>query len=114
MGWAESIVFEGAPDIKGVNTLQDVFNEPVNDENKKTSRLVITKENGQYIWFSREKNKLRFYKDDNFIYFVREDRPDYIKISKPPQSEGKYIYMEHMSDGMKTLTYWGKSDKLEL
>lgn len=112
---AEMIVFEGTPIIKNVANPAETFNQPVKGEEQINYKLIITKEGDNYIWFSREKNKLKHNNDGYFDYFVRENRSDYIKIGIAPEgSLHKYLYIEHLTDGMKTITYWGYADEFHL
>ena len=111
---AEATVFEGTPIKKNCSDPTGSDNYPVIGNDQTNYKTVITKDNGKYIWFSRDKKMLTHTNDGCYDYFITKDRCDYIKIAKNPDSDNpKYLYMEHLTDGFKTITYWGKSDKFE-
>lgn len=113
--FSETIVIEGVPWLKNVNTMEETFNEKVEGENQRNAKLVITKEGNNYLWFSREKSKLNHLNDGVFDYFIRENRSDYIKIGKAPAgSPHKFLYMEHVTDSFRTITYWGYADSFDV
>jgi hypothetical protein len=111
LGQAETIVFEGTPLIKNSASAEGTNNEQVQGEDQTNYKLIITKEGNEFIWFSREKKKLKHVKSGAFDYFVNLDGSGYIKITKA--ENGKYLYLEHMSIGLQTITYWGISEKFE-
>lgn len=124
--YAETIVFEGTPRFKSVSMPQESFSELVDGEKQNTFKVVITKEGNDYVYFSRNKYKLRYFKPDNGVhYFIRPDHTDYIKIAPVPDDgeirkvpgmeKMNYFYMESISDGMKVvITYWGYAEKLDI
>lgn len=111
IGQAETIVFEGIPLVRNSSSMEESRNEQVQGENQVNYKLIIRKKGDEYIWFSREKKKLTYIQSGAFDYFVNPDGSGYMKIVKG--ENGKYLYMEHMSIGLQTITYWGVSEKFE-
>lgn len=110
-GYTETIVFEGMPLVRNSASVENSINERVKGEKQINYKLIITKEGKNYIWFSREKKKLKYSKRGALHYFINPEGRGYIKISKA--RGGKYLYLEHMSRGLQTITYWGTADKLK-
>lgn len=108
IGHAETIVFEGTPLVRNSSSAEEAKNELVQGESQTNYKLIISKEGDEYVWFSREKKKLTRIRSDAFDYFVNPEGSGYIKIAK--DENGKYLYMEHMSFGLQTITYWGTSE----
>ncbi len=110
--YAKTIVFEGIPTIRNSSSFEGTINERIRGKEQIKYKLIITKKGNDYIWFSREKKKLKYSKSGIFHYFVQLDGSGYIKITKT--DEGSYTYLEHMNFGFQTITYWGVGNKLEL
>lgn len=110
---AESIVFEGAPHKRNSSfASQDSFDKSMTGEEKTIYKLIITKDDQNYIWFTRDKKRLLHYHSGIYDLFVNPEGSGYIKITKT--EDGKYLYFEHMSLGLDTITYWGFGNNLEL
>ncbi|MFC1708834.1 hypothetical protein ACFL2J_02065 [Candidatus Omnitrophota bacterium] len=110
--YSENIAFEGTPISRTSSTSHGTESVQITEEKQINYKLVITKENYEFFWFSRERKKLKYIRSGVFSYFVSEDGSGYIKISK--MEEGKYLYLEHMNLGLHTITYWGIGDRLDL
>ena len=81
------------------------------DENqKKNLRVVIIKKGDEYFWDTRDGKKLTHLVQGAFHLFIDPVGGDYIKVTK---SEGKFIYIEHFSQGLNTFTYWGVAERFE-
>ena len=109
--YSETIVFEGIPLVKNSSSIENSLNEQVSGEEQINYKLIITKKGKDYMWFSREKKKLVHSKNGVFDYFVNPEGSGYIKIAKT--SNGKYLYLEHMSIGLQTVTYWGVAEEFK-
>jgi len=108
---AKQIVFEGTPLTRNSSSDESTKNEQVAGKTQLDYKLIITKDGGDYIWFSRERKNLIHSKSGVYDYFVNPDGSGYIKITR--MVDGKYLYLEHMSLGLQTITYWGIADKFE-
>jgi hypothetical protein len=109
--YAEQIVFEGTPFMRNSSSTETAVNEELSGEAQINYKLIITKDDKGYIWFSRDKKRLHHTKSGIFDYFVNPDGSGYIKISKA--ENGQYLYLEHMSLSFQTISYWGIADKFE-
>lgn len=110
--YAETIVFEGIPDIANSASPEKSLNSPVTAEAKVNYKCVITKDGHNYIWFSRDKKKLNLVKSGVFYCFISPEGAGYIKIAKT--DNGKYLYLESMNLAFQMISYWGTADRLEL
>ena len=107
----EGVVFEGTPLVKNSSSVEGSLNQQMSESEKQSYKVVITKEDNKYIWLSRERRVLKHESSGIYDYFLT-DRGDYIRIAQNP--DGGYLYMEHLTDGFKIITYWGVGDKFEL
>jgi hypothetical protein len=110
-GYAETIVFEGSPQMANYSSPEETFNMTLTVRDQTNYRCVIIKEGGKYFWLSREMKPLNHVKSGMFDYFVNPDGDGYIKIAK--MKDGTYAYMETMNVTFRVVTYWGIVDKFE-
>lgn len=108
--YAETIVFKGYPTVKGRGMSDDgSFNTPLSESASEEYKVIISKDGDKYYWLSRENKPLLYSKSGKFHNFVNPSGSGYIKIFQT--EEGNYLYMEHMSLGLDTITYWGISEE---
>lgn len=101
------LVFSGVPVARSSASIEDCSYTVLADEQREESRLVIMKTQAGYQWSSRENRPLIPQESDEFTYFIEPSGAGYITIEK---GKDNYVYMEHISLGLETLTYWGMSD----
>ena len=111
VSYGEEIVIEGIPIRRTSSSVEDNISDTITGEAQINHKLVITKSGNDYIWFSREKKRLKYSKRGIFHYFVNPEGSGYIKITKT--KDNTYVYMEHMNIRLKTVTYWGYADRFE-
>lgn len=109
--YAETVVFEGLPQMANYSSPQETFNITVTGADQSTYKCVITKEGGSYFWASRENKPMKYVKVGMFDYFVNPDGAGYVKIAK--MKDGTYAYMETMNVTFRVVTYWGIVDKFK-
>jgi hypothetical protein len=112
VSYSQAIVFQGAPFVKNSSSHEETANEKLEGPGQVMHKLTIIKEDDSYYWGSRDKKPLEYKKNGSFHYFYDPLGASYIKIFKA--EEGKYLYLEHVSLGFKTISYWGGGSKLEL
>ena len=104
-GYADTVVFEGVPVMKTTSSLKSTVSEPLKDDDQIAYGLVITKKGKNYFWSSRGDKKLIYTRTELFHYFLDPEEGGYIKITTA--EDNKYIYIEHFTRGLLTMTYWG-------
>ena len=110
--FAEKVVFEGNPLYKCSSSYDQDIRDKIEGEAQTNHKVIITKDNSGYLWSSREKKYLEHNLSGIYHYFVNPLGSGYIKITK--NEDGRYSYMEQMTIGLQTITYWGSGNKLDL
>ena len=103
---ADELVFAGVPtariDSDGRMTKKAEFSA--------SAACRIVKRGRRYEWASRENRPLDRVDAGDYIYYISPKGSGYIKVAVKPQGASGYDYMEHLSDGFTTVTYWGRKD----
>lgn len=107
---AKTLILSGLPDIQTKSTVEESVRIEMDSVKKKNHRVIIVKDGDEYIWESRERKKLIRSTQGPFTLFIDPTGGGYIKVAP---SEGKLIYMEHLSQGLSTFTYWGVVEHFE-
>jgi hypothetical protein len=107
---AKTLILSGIPDIQTRSTPEESVRIEMDSVKKKNHRVLIIKEGDEYIWESRERRKLIRSTQGPLTLFIDPTGGGYIKVAP---SEGKIIYMEHISQGLNTFTYWGIVEHFE-
>ncbi|MCG3110855.1 MAG: hypothetical protein MCM46_03420 [Candidatus Manganitrophus sp. SB1] len=107
---AKTLILSGAPDIQTKSTVEESVRIEMDSVKKKNHRVIIIKDGDEFYWESREKRKLIRSIQGPFTLFIDPTGGGYIKVAP---SEGKMIYMEHLSQGLNTFTYWGVVEHFE-
>lgn len=107
---AKTLILSGAPDIQTKSTVEESVRIEMDSVKKMNHRVIIIKDGDEFYWESREKRKLIRSIQGPFTLFIDPTGGGYIKVTL---SEGKMIYMEHLSQGLNTFTYWGVVEHFE-
>jgi hypothetical protein len=111
-----TVVFVGVPVRKVSEAGLSRVPEALSPEKASAALCVISQSGNDFFWTSR--NNRTLYKIDGggaFITFVAPDA-GYIRVIKPEykaaaslmsETEAKFDYIEHMTNGLRTITYWG-------
>ncbi len=102
------IIFEGIPTKMIVSGLDVNKETHLTNQQKNKSRVLITKRGKDYFWASREDKQLIPTVSGIYLFFIAPGS-GYVKISTATNE-----YIEHMSLGLATFTYWGNTVKLDL
>lgn len=113
------VLFDATPTVK-VESSGDTTARYILARTEQTKCSVrIVKRDGGYFWASRENKELVHRISGAFHYFIAVDGAGYVKIldtHSGPESlrhpGPRYKYLEQLSLGLTTITYWGES-KLE-
>jgi hypothetical protein len=116
--YAQSFIFNGKPSLKIVGGVErDV--EKLDKTKSNNSICVIKEIDGKYYWQTRENKPLMMVESGAFIIFYPIDGSGYIRIINPTfkdaaslmsSTEKTYDYIEHIVLGLRTITYYGKSN----
>jgi hypothetical protein len=103
----ESDVLSGKPSVKYETTLQESERRTLGAKEIEQNALRIVKIGPEYICRSRENRALIYTYPGYgaFHYFVDPQSGLVIKVCRPP--DGKITYVEQLSLGLVTLTYFG-------
>ena len=105
----ESVVLKGVPVIQNKSTVEGSSNITLTKSQQEESKLIITKNGQKYYWATRQNRELTKHVSGIYTIFLDTRGAGYVKAM---QSGDKVFYIEHMSLGLETITYWGTADYL--
>jgi hypothetical protein len=112
----ERLVFSGTPTIKVESAPQAANRVELTTQEQTEYRVLITARDGKYYWTSRENKELFHFRSGAFDWFVAPGS-GYIKVVDRRyllQEDGpRYLYMEHMTLLLNTITYWGGGEHFQ-
>ncbi len=100
----QTIVLNGLPLIQNKASFENSSNAKMTESQSNEYRLLIIKHGDNYFWASRNNKQLILRISGAFHIFIEPGGAGYIKIMN---SDEGALYMEHMSIGLQTVTYWG-------
>jgi len=114
----ETIVFSGYPASRVESGFDSTAQETLTAEQSTEYRVLIVKRDGKYYWASRENKELLHFQSGLAHWFISPSS-GYIKIIDPSlsfenQETTQFVYMEHLTLVLATITYWGTGEQLEL
>ena len=114
----EQIVFAGTPLTRVESDIENTERSVLDSHQIEEYRVLITKRDGRYFWWSRERKELMYFKSGIAHWFV-SPTSGYIKIIDPSLRSSsdipnQYYYVEHLTLLTTTLTYWGSGEDLDL
>jgi hypothetical protein len=106
----ERLVFSGTPTVKAESASHASNRVELTTQEQTEYRVLITARGWKYYWTSRENKELIHFRSGAFDWFVAPGS-GYIKVVDRTyvlQEAGpRYLYMEHMTLFLSTITYWG-------
>lgn len=110
----ESVVLDGSPNVRIVSSSDSTTKTSITQGETNKYSLRIIKNNGKYIWASRENKPLTYNLSGAYHYFIEPGGAGYIKVADRrnlmDKTNPRYLYYEHMSLGLQTYTYWGTAE----
>lgn len=114
-------VLDAGPAVK-VESGEGATTRSVLRESERTKyRVIVTKRGGQYFWTSREERELVYQQSGAFYYFIDPRGGGYVKVfdadTLPASMRDpgpRFRYMEHLTLGLSTITYWGMVDQFDV
>ena len=98
------VIISGLPIKKDMSDIEGTEQIELSKSEQWNYRLEIVKKGNKYYWSSRENKELLFSKSSQYYNFIERHAAGYIRII---QTENGVLYMEHLTLGMKNITYWG-------
>lgn len=97
-------VLNGLPQVKTMSDFNGTEQVKMSESDQPNYRCEIVKIDGDYYWASRKNLGLIHSESGTFHTFVEPGGSGYIRVVV---AEGKTYYMEHLTMGLKNITYWG-------
>jgi hypothetical protein len=105
------VIISGLPIKKDMSDIEGTDQTELSKNEQWNYRLEIIKKGRKYYWASRENRELLFRKSEKFYNFVEPNGAGYIRVVK---TEKGVLYMEHLTVGLKNITYWGVAIESDL
>ena len=105
------VIISGLPIKKDMSDIEGTAQTELSKNEQWNYRLEIIKKGRKYYWASRENRELLFRKSEKFYNFVEPNGAGYIRVVK---TEKGVLYMEHLTVGLKNITYWGVAIESDL
>ena len=115
------LVLNAAPTVRVVSGDASTERTVLPAGEQEEFRVVITTRNGRYFWASREGAELVHSTSGSFHWFKdpggggyvkildQESQPEFLRDPELP----RFLYMEHLTVMLGTITYWGSADTLQ-
>lgn len=116
---SEDVFFAGIPKIKISEGGIERLPEEILRDKAMEYKCIITKTDDKYYWTTRQNLELTPISAGAFITFFALNGSGYIRIVNPEMKEAASImggtekefdYVEHLLIGLKSITYYGKSE----
>lgn len=111
---AEEIVLNAIPISKVTSGNKSTIREELSPSASNGFRLLITKDDDDYLWSTRDNDELSLIKRGAFIIFISRSGSGYIEIFDTnyfPENDrrpnARYKYKEHIRSALGNITYWG-------
>lgn len=112
---ADVVVISGRPLTKVESSSKGTKQFSLNPEQQSEYGLIILKRGDSYFWASREMKPLTHSVSGAFHYFINPNGGGYIKVVDRrllmEEKNPRFLYMEHLTLWMQTLTYWGAAEE---
>ena len=102
---ADEVVFEGQPQVR----IDSDGHETKKAEFSKEAVCRVEKHGRHYVWASRDNRRLDRVDAGDFVYYISLEGSGYVKVRQKPGPSGSFDYLEQLSTGLTTVTYWGKA-----
>ena len=111
-------VFDATPTVKVESGEGGTSRLLLSEPDRTKYRVTITRRGSRYFWTSREDRELAHHVSGAFHYFIEPRGGGYIKdfdthmLPESMRDPGpRFRYMEHLTQWLGTITYWGASDE---
>lgn len=115
------VVLNAAPTVRVVSGEDSTERAVLSEAEREEYRVVITVRDGRYFWTSREGAELVHSRFGAFDWFKDPGGGGYVKVldaERLPEflrdPGPRFVYMEHLTIWLGTITYWGSSETFDL
>lgn len=109
---ADATVLFGVPASRLSASSQGADPESLRPDKTQEYVVVIERRDGRYYWVSRENRELIHSIGGAFHLFIDPRGGGYVKVLAINEGKG-FPYIEHVTVGLTTITYWGSSRRFE-
>jgi len=115
----EEIIFTGIPEIRISESGISRTPEDLSENEATEYKCIITKIDNKYYWTTREHVELIPVANGAFTTFLASNGAGYVRILNPEfkvllpnmsEAEQAFDYVEHILLGLRTISYYGKSE----
>ena len=119
----ENVVFRGIPEIKVSEGGVSRVAEKLTQDQAGEYQCTITQMNEKFYWATRDNVELIPLDSGAFVTFLAINGSGYIRVVKPEMKEivkkvgalandpeEKFDYVEHLMLGLKSITYYGRTN----
>jgi hypothetical protein len=99
-------VIKAQPTTKFKVSSEESVKTKLNSSESTKNLVWIVKKNGEYFWKSRENRKIDHFAGGLYHYFIDPRGGGYVKVEQGLDGEIKFL--EHVSIGLTTFTYFGE------
>lgn len=119
---ADDVVVTAVPSSKVVSSSTETVRYKLSDDERTKALLVIQKTPKGYRWSTRDDRDLVMRTSGAFALFIDPSGGGYVKIAivrgavalSDDSCKDGFAYLEHLSMGVATLTYWGCATEVNL
>ena len=104
---AQDDVFSGRPLIRIDSDANETKRIELSDAAGQKYECRVVRKGRKYVWASRGDRELIRANAGDWTYYVSPEGSGYVKVLTGDVNL-PYDYMEHVTDELKTFTYWGK------
>lgn len=112
----ETLVFRGWPLIKVESSFHKTLRSETTETQSAQYHVLIVKRGGKYYWASRENLELLYVQSGAYHWFFAPSS-GYVKIQDSAlvtdDESSPYTYMENLTVGLLSITYWGAAESFE-
>jgi hypothetical protein len=114
----EKIVFSGLPIIKISEGGVERVPEKITDSEALSLKCTIIKIDDKYYWTTRENTPMVLIESGAYMTYLAVNGVGYVRVVSPEfknltsltsQTEKKFDYVEHLLQGLRSVTYYGVS-----
>jgi hypothetical protein len=116
---AQSFLFIGIPSIKVTEGGIERNAEKIEQSKASSVACVVKEIDGKFFWETRGNKPLLKTESNAFITFLAVDGSGYVRLIKPSlkeaasaisNTEKNFDYVEHLTLGLRSVTYYGKAN----
>lgn len=110
------VVFHGRPSIKVSEGALERLPTMLSETTRAPLEIVITEEDGQFFWASRQNTPMGMARGESFTTFVALNGSGYVRIKNGDltstgfpitPTEEQFDYVEHIPLGLNSVIYYG-------